>query len=86
MNSGSEANDLAMRLAQEFTRKKEFIVIEHAYHGHTCSVVGISPYKWSEKPDTTHVIPIPDTEENAARSVEELKRVVAERGGNTQLQ
>ena len=45
VNSGSEANDLALRLARAKTGRLETLVLEHAYHGHTCAVVGISPYK-----------------------------------------
>ena len=35
VNSGSEANELAMRLARAHTRREDVIVLEHAYHGHT---------------------------------------------------
>jgi ethanolamine-phosphate phospho-lyase len=46
VNSGSEANDLALRLARVHTNCKETIVVSHAYHGHTCEVIAISPYKY----------------------------------------
>mmetsp|Transcript_5955 Transcript_5955/g.17825 ORF Transcript_5955/g.17825 Transcript_5955/m.17825 type:complete len:488 (-) Transcript_5955:105-1568(-) len=46
VNSGSEANDLALRLARAHTSRKHTIVVERAYHGHTCEVIGISPYKY----------------------------------------
>jgi ethanolamine-phosphate phospho-lyase len=35
VNSGSEANDLALRLARVYTRSKNTIVVEGSYHGHT---------------------------------------------------
>ena len=35
VNSGSEANELALRLATAYTGATDFIVIDHAYHGHT---------------------------------------------------
>src|SRR5262249_15983314 len=35
LNSGSEANELAIRLAHAFTQREDIIVLEHAYHGHT---------------------------------------------------
>lgn len=35
MNSGSEANDLAMQMAQIHTKKKGIICLEGAYHGIT---------------------------------------------------
>ena len=33
-NSGSEANDLALRLARKYTNSLETIVLDGAYHGH----------------------------------------------------
>jgi hypothetical protein len=48
VNSGSEANDLALRIAQQHNtaaKKNDVIVLDHAYHGHTGSLIGISPYK-----------------------------------------
>ena len=41
--TGSEANDLAMRLAKDFTRAEGFIVTENAYHGVTMATAGLSP-------------------------------------------
>src|SRR5260370_36041106 len=35
VNSGSEANELALRLAPAHTRREESISLEHPYHGHT---------------------------------------------------
>src|SRR3984893_13929243 len=35
VNSGSEANELALRLARAHTGREDIIVLEHAYHGHT---------------------------------------------------
>lgn len=46
VNSGSEANDLAIRLARAHTNAEGWISLRHAYHGHTVSVVDISPYKF----------------------------------------
>ncbi|MFL5581475.1 MAG: aminotransferase class III-fold pyridoxal phosphate-dependent enzyme, partial [Gemmatimonadaceae bacterium] len=34
VNSGSEANDLALRLATAHTGREDVIVLDHAYHGH----------------------------------------------------
>ena len=71
VNSGSEANDLALRIAQEHNtalKKKDVIVLDHAYHGHTGSLIGISPYKWyqavdgvNRQPETTHLASCPDS-------------------------
>ncbi len=46
VNSGSEANDLALRLAFNCTGGSEVIVIDGAYHGNLTSLVAISPYKF----------------------------------------
>ena len=45
VNSGSEANDLALRLAHAHTGRDEVIVLDHAYHGHLSSTIALSPYK-----------------------------------------
>lgn len=47
VNSGSEANDLALRLARAHTRRRETLVLEHAYHGTLSSLIEISPYKFA---------------------------------------
>jgi 4-aminobutyrate aminotransferase-like enzyme len=65
VNSGSEANELALRLARAHTGREDVIVLEHAYHGHTSTLIDISPYKFNgpggrgRKP-WVHVAPIPD--------------------------
>jgi len=46
VNSGSEANELALRLANAYTGGADFVVIDHAYHGHTSALIDISPYKF----------------------------------------
>ena len=64
-NSGSESNDLALRIARLYNDSYESIVLSGAYHGHTSSLIDISPYKFlgsggKGKPDYVHVIPMPD--------------------------
>ncbi|MBL7161241.1 MAG: aminotransferase class III-fold pyridoxal phosphate-dependent enzyme [Anaerolineales bacterium] len=66
VNSGSEANELALRLSRAYTRQKDMLVLESSYHGHTTSLIDISPYKHdgpggSGAPPWVHTIPIPDT-------------------------
>jgi len=46
VNSGSEANELAFRLAHAHTRRDDFIVVQGAYHGSTGATVAASPYKF----------------------------------------
>lgn len=63
VNSGSEANDLALRIARSHTRAKDIIVLDRAYHGHLSSLIEISPYKYcsvAPQPDFAHVVPPPD--------------------------
>ncbi|MFC1575568.1 aminotransferase class III-fold pyridoxal phosphate-dependent enzyme [Gemmatimonadota bacterium] len=43
-STGSEANELALRLARAHTRRKDVLVVEGGYHGHTSTLVDISPY------------------------------------------
>jgi 4-aminobutyrate aminotransferase-like enzyme/Ser/Thr protein kinase RdoA (MazF antagonist) len=65
VNSGSEANELALRLARAHTRREDIIVLEHAYHGHTNTLIDISPYKFDGpggrgKKPWVHVAPLAD--------------------------
>jgi 4-aminobutyrate aminotransferase-like enzyme/Ser/Thr protein kinase RdoA (MazF antagonist) len=43
--SGSEANELALRLARAHTGRRGVAVVDVAYHGNTTTLVDISPYK-----------------------------------------
>ncbi len=45
VNSGSEANDLALRLVRAATGQWDIITLDVAYHGHTQSLIEVSPYK-----------------------------------------
>jgi 4-aminobutyrate aminotransferase-like enzyme/Ser/Thr protein kinase RdoA (MazF antagonist) len=65
VNSGSEANELALRLARAYTGQRDMIVLEAAYHGNTNTLIDISPYKHNGPggrgtPDWVHIAPIPD--------------------------
>jgi 4-aminobutyrate aminotransferase-like enzyme/Ser/Thr protein kinase RdoA (MazF antagonist) len=72
VNSGSEANELAIRLARAYTGAEDVLVLEHAYHGHTSTLVDISPYKFDgpggrgRKP-WVHVAPLADDYRGAYR-------------------
>uniref|UniRef100_A0A3Q0SHI5 5-phosphohydroxy-L-lysine phospho-lyase n=1 Tax=Amphilophus citrinellus TaxID=61819 RepID=A0A3Q0SHI5_AMPCI len=61
VNSGSEANDLALRLARQYTRHEDVIVLDHAYHGHLMSLIDISPYKFRKLAGQKECAPLPDT-------------------------
>lgn len=63
--SGSEANDLALRLARTHTGKRDVIVVDGAYHGNLSSLIEISPYKFdgpggAGAPPHVHKVVTPD--------------------------
>jgi ethanolamine-phosphate phospho-lyase len=66
VNSGSEATDLAIRMAKNHTKNESVMVMEHGYHGHTQSAIDISAYKFNNpkgkgQKDTILKTTIPDT-------------------------
>ena len=75
VNSGSEANELALRLARAYTSQRDMVVLEVGYHGHTNACVDISSYKFDGKggrgaPDWVHAAPIPDPYRGLHRGVD----------------
>ena len=65
VNSGSEANELAIRMVKANTGERDIIVSEVGYHGNANMCVDISSYKFDGKggkgaPEYTHVFPLPD--------------------------
>jgi len=66
VNSGSEANELALRLASAFTGREGLLVLDGGYHGNTSRMIGSSPYKFRGEggqgpgAPTVHVAPMPD--------------------------
>jgi len=65
VNSGSEANELALRMAKTYTGEQDFIASEVGYHGNTNMCVDVSSYKFDGKggkgaPEHTHIFPLPD--------------------------
>jgi 4-aminobutyrate aminotransferase-like enzyme/Ser/Thr protein kinase RdoA (MazF antagonist) len=88
VNSGSEANDLALRLARTYTTQRDLICLDVAYHGNLTSLIDISPYKFAGPggqgaPATTHVAPMPDPyrgryrgRESGAAYAEEVGRLI----------
>jgi 4-aminobutyrate aminotransferase-like enzyme/Ser/Thr protein kinase RdoA (MazF antagonist) len=55
VNSGSEANDLAWRIARAWTGGTGAIVTDFAYHGITDAVAALSPEVWREERRPAHV-------------------------------
>ncbi len=65
VNSGSEANELAFRLAKNFSKGTELLVVDGAYHGNTNACIEASPYKFNGlcgqgAADYVHTVELPD--------------------------
>jgi 4-aminobutyrate aminotransferase-like enzyme/Ser/Thr protein kinase RdoA (MazF antagonist) len=65
VNSGSEANELALRLARHYTGRETTIAVDWGYHGNTNATVAISAYKFNRKggngcPPETRLAEFPD--------------------------
>ncbi len=88
VNSGSEANDLAWRLATIATGNRGGIVTDFAYHGVTAAVADLSPEEWPRGEQPAHVAAIappdtyrrPDVDEQAwsERAAAALEHAVAD--------
>jgi 4-aminobutyrate aminotransferase-like enzyme len=64
-NSGSEANELALRLARTATGRPDVATVDVAYHGNTQRLVEVSPYKFNgpggaRRRADVQVVPLPD--------------------------
>lgn len=73
--SGSEANELALRLARAKNNGTEIIPLEGAYHGTAQILIDISPYKHNARggrgaPDFVHPVPLPDNFRGVIRDSE----------------
>ena len=76
VNSGSEANELAIRLARTHTKARDMIVLDHAYHGNTTTLIDLSPYKHDGPggegaPSWVHKVPIP----TSAADADEVEKI-----------
>ncbi len=49
VNSGSEANELALRLARAHTGAKGVVTPNHGYHGNTTGAIDVSAYKFNAR-------------------------------------
>ncbi len=84
VNSGSEANELAVRLARAHTGRHDVIVLEGGYHGNTQTLVDLSPYKCEGPgggglPGWVHKVVKPDTYRGPYRGVgKDVGRAYAE--------
>ena len=90
VNSGSEANELALRLARAATEHTDVVVIDGAYHGSTGNCIAMSPYKFNGpggrgQADWVHSAPMPDVYRGEIRDADaglgyalEVGRVIGE--------
>jgi 4-aminobutyrate aminotransferase-like enzyme/Ser/Thr protein kinase RdoA (MazF antagonist) len=83
VTSGSEANELALRMARTATGRSDILAMDGAYHGHTSATIDISAYKFNGKggsgqPPRTHLMPLFDQSEQpleqAKARLEELSQ------------
>ncbi len=82
MNSGSEAGDLAQRIARTVTGNHDTLVFEHGYHGNTIAGIEVSHYKYNRqggpgKVDHIHEAKMPDIFRDGNKEVDEYMRDVA---------
>ncbi|MDI7861945.1 aminotransferase class III-fold pyridoxal phosphate-dependent enzyme [Rhizobiaceae bacterium n13] len=91
VNSGSEANTLALRMMRAHTGRENAVVIDWAYHGTTQELIDISPYKFQRKGGKgkkphVHVACVPDSyhapadwpmEEHGKRYAESVAELIA---------
>lgn len=75
--SGSEANDLALRLARTYTNRTDVVVLDVAYHGNVSSMIELSPYKYEapggfEQRPHVHKALAPDTYRGPYRATDPL--------------
>ena len=71
--TGSEANELALRIARTHTNRRGIVVLDWAYHGNTTSLVEISPYKFKRsggfsQPEHVEIAELPGSSSGEDRS------------------
>ncbi|HET7900525.1 MAG TPA: aminotransferase class III-fold pyridoxal phosphate-dependent enzyme [Candidatus Nanopelagicales bacterium] len=96
VNSGSEANELAIRLVRAATGRHDMVCVEHGYHGHNQTLIDVSPYKHAGRggrgaPSWVHVAAMPDPYRGEHRGyapavgrayADDVARAAAEADGN----
>lgn len=97
VNSGSEANELAIRMVKANTGERDIIASEIGYHGNSNMCIDISSYKFDGKggsgtPEYTQIFPLPDafrgkyrgenTAEDYAKEVKKCIDTIKAKGRN----
>ncbi len=79
-NSGSEANELALRIARQHTRSKGVIVSDFSYHGNTITLAELTTALHTQEALADHVrtIRIPDMDLETRDEAEVLRSTLAE--------
>ncbi|TML73739.1 MAG: aminotransferase class III-fold pyridoxal phosphate-dependent enzyme [Actinobacteria bacterium] len=80
VNSGSEANDIAWRIATAVTGSAGAIVTEHAYHGVTHTIADFSPEEWPREFRPPNVATIAPPGEHAPGETERAVELLNARG------
>jgi 4-aminobutyrate aminotransferase-like enzyme len=79
VNSGSESDDLALRLAMATTGRQDIVAVAEAYHGWTYATDAIStsvadnPNALSTRPPWVHTVPSPNAFRGEHRGIEASK-------------
>lgn len=79
VNSGSEADDLALRLAMAATGRHDIVAVAEAYHGWTYATDAIStsiadnPNALSTRPSWVHTVPSPNSYRGEHRGIDASK-------------
>jgi len=74
--TGSEANDLAVRIAKAVTGGRGFIVTEFAYHGATDVIAGMSPEDGGQLGPGVYTVPSPLSPGGATAFAEHVRRCI----------
>lgn len=97
VNSGSEANELAIRMAENFTNRKNILISEGGYHGSTSKCIELSHYKFSNKggngeSKNTYTFPLTDEFRGKYRGkncgleyVNEIEKIIKKMKSNGEL-
>jgi 4-aminobutyrate aminotransferase-like enzyme len=92
VTSGTEANELALRMARAHTGRRGVIAVEGGYHGHTQGLIDVSHYKHAGgggagAPEWVRTVPMPDeyrgiygreVPDHARRYAEHIRSAAAE--------
>ena len=82
VTSGSEANELALRIARTVTGRRGVVTLDWGYHGHTNALIDISPYKFNRKggggkPAEVEIALLPDPYRGPSRTAQVYTASVA---------